>query len=411
MSQIFRFPLQLPLFIRTTILSLILIAATPVYPYVNAQTPYPPALTPQAVSVPLPAAAPRFKPGASINLDHIEMITRMEGWGISGGSVLTTVDSGNTWREGTPPQTFPLGSEIAAYGAFFDIHSAWIIFATEGQINPGASVWFTSDSGRTWTPGPALNHQAYGDRVWAKFTVLDATHLWLMIRGVYVGAGTHYTHHLFHSTDGGQTWASFDSERSGDYTGMDFADVNSGIRTLQTTGAYAGIPPQYEVTSDGGVTWQSFDLPLPPGAPDLLERYPYCETYQPVALSPDSYRLLLGCFDSDYQPKLFTGYFYSTINKGATWLTSPLPAAAHAETAQLRYFDAKNLLLLDRKTHQSTDDGKSWKFVKTVNWDAQFSFPEPLYGWAIARANGEVALVKTVNGGSTWKIIEPVIAR
>lgn len=410
MSRSLQLPFRIPLILLITILAFSLIAAAPAGISADGQTPAP-AITPQAVSVPLPAAEPRFKPGDGIDLDRIEMITRMEGWGISGSSVLITVDGGNTWREGTPPQSFPPGSEVTAYGAFLDIRNAWIIFATEGQISSNASVWHTTDSGRTWTPGPALDHKAYGDTVWAEFSVLDADNLWLTMRGVYVGAGTHFDHHLFHSTDGGQTWASLDSETSDDYTGMVFADVNSGLRTLQTTGAYVGTPPQYEITSDGGVTWQSYDLPLPPGALDLLERYPYCETYQPVVLSPDSYRLLLGCFDSAYPPKQFSGFFYSTENKGATWLTIPLPAGVHAETTQLAYFDAENLLLLDRNTYRSGDDGKSWKFVKTVNWDAQFSFPEPQYGWAIARANGEVALVKTVNGASTWKIIEPVIAR
>jgi hypothetical protein len=56
-------------------------------------------------------------------------------------------------------------------------------------------------------------------------------------------------------------------------------------------------------------------------------------------------------------------------------------------------------LLMGRNSYRSADDGKSWTFIKSVNWDGQFSFSDPQYGWAIARSNTEIALVKTVNGG------------
>ena len=180
---------------------------------------------------------------------------------------------------------------------------------------------------------------------------------------------------------------------------------------MQTTGAYAEAPPAYEVTKDGGATWETRELPFPPGAPDLFTRYPYCETYQPVVLSDSSIRLLVGCFDYFDPPKQFTGYFYSTNDGGQTWLTVPLPAKVHTESSQLAYFDASHIILLNRDSYSSASDGKTWTFIKTVNWDGQFSFSDPQYGWAIARSNSEVALVKTINGGATWKIIEPLIAR
>jgi photosystem II stability/assembly factor-like uncharacterized protein len=399
------------------ILSALVIGFFPIAP-VNAavtstSTPTPdfPEFSPKAASVPQPAAAPRFKPGDGVKLDLIKMITRTEGWGLSRQSVVTTVDGGQTWREGTPPETLPLGSEVTAYGAFLDARTAWIIYATEGQINPNASVWHTTDSGRTWTPGAPLNHTAYGDKVWAEYAVLDANNLWLMVRGVYVGAGTHHDDQLFHSADGGFTWTAFDSQLFDDYTGMVFADKNFGLRTMQTVGAYAEAPAAYQFTTDGGATWQLRDLPFPPGSPDLFTRFPYCETYQPVVLSPTSIRLLVGCFDYYDPPKQFTGYFYSSNDGGKSWLTSPLPVKVLAENSPLIYFDASHILLLGRNSYRSADGGKSWTFIKSVNWDGQFSFSDPQNGWAVARSNGEIALVKTVNGGGTWKIIEPVIAR
>lgn len=367
--------------------------------------------TPAVQSVPQPAAEFRFKTGDPVKLDRIEMKSRAEGWGISGGNVLTTLDGGLTWYEATPPETFPPGSNVTAYGAFLDAHTAWIIFSADGQINTAASVWFTTDGGKNWTPGPALNHQAYGDVVWAEFSVLDRQNLWLLIRGVYVGAGTHRDHQLFRSLDGGLTWISLDSQTSDDYTGMIFTDMNNGLRTLQTTGAYIGGPPVYEVTGDGGRTWESRELPNPPGAPDLFNQFPYCETYQPVVLSGSNIHLLVGCFDYGDPPKKFRSFFYTSQDGGLSWVTAPLPAKVRADKSNLVFFGANYVLLLGRESYLSTTDGMSWSFVKSVNWDGQYSFTDPQYGWAIATLNGQTGLVRTINGSMTWKNVKPVIAR
>jgi photosystem II stability/assembly factor-like uncharacterized protein len=339
------------------------------------------------------------------------MISRTEGWGLSGPYVLTTVDGGQTWREATPPQSSQPGTERHAYGAFPDAETAWIVFAEDGHILAEASVWNTTDGGRTWTPGAPLFHQAIGDSVWAEFAVLDARNVWVMMRGVYVGAGTHYNHELFQTTDGGLTWTSLDGEISNNYTGMVFADTAFGLRTLQTTGAYAASPPAYDVTADGGVTWEGRELPPPPEAPDLFQEYPYCETYQPVVLSIQAIRMLVGCFDYSDPPRESVSYFYSSQDGGANWMATGLPDGIRAPMAQLIWFGLNNALLLGREMYLTTSDGQTWSFVKTVNWDGQFTFSDPQHGWAIARSDGEVALVHTIDWGATWSVIKPTITR
>jgi photosystem II stability/assembly factor-like uncharacterized protein len=358
-----------------------------------------------------PVAAVHFKTGDPIQIDLIAMVSRTEGWGISAENVLSTVDGGQTWREATPPQNFVPGSTNQAYGTFLSAQNAWVVFASDDHIAPDAVVWHTIDGGLNWTPSNPLNHQAIGDRVWAEFAVLDTQNVWMMVRGVYVGAGTHFNHELFHTSDGGMSWTSLDGQTSDDYTGMVFADTNSGLRTLQTTGAYAAAPPAYEITTDGGLTWENRELPPPPDAPDLFTRYEYCETYQPVLITPQSIRMLVGCFDYYNPPRQFTGYFYSSLDGGMTWQTIHLPAKVHAEHDQLIYYGSNNALLLGRDQYISTSDGQTWFFVKSVNWDGQFSFTDMQYGWAVARSNSSVALVHTIDGAATWKIIKPVIAK
>jgi photosystem II stability/assembly factor-like uncharacterized protein len=357
-----------------------------------------------------PAAAPHFKAGDRVQLDSIAMKSRTEGWATSGPYVLTTADGARTWREVTPPQNFAPGTTDQAYGAFLDPRTAWITFAEDDHIAADASIWHTTDGGLHWTPGTPLLHQVRGDRVWVEFAVLDSRDVWALVRGVYMGAGTHYNHELFRSTDAGLTWVSLDGEISDDYTGMVFADTQFGVRTFETVGPYAASPPAYDTTNDGGANWQEHELPLPPDAPNIFNQYNYCEPYQPVVLSARSIRMLVGCFDSEFNPRHVINYFYASQDAGNSWRSVLLPDKVQAASSQLLYFGSNNALLLGRDSYRSTSDGQTWSFVKTVNWDGQFSFSDPQYGWAIATEKGETALVQTIDGAATWTVIKPTVA-
>jgi photosystem II stability/assembly factor-like uncharacterized protein len=342
------------------------------------------------------------------------MIDAQNGWAISGGDVLFTADGAQTWREATPPERLIENAQVQAQGVFLDSQHAWVVFSFDNQIPMSAVVWHTNDSGRNWAAGMPIEHQAFGDQVWAEFAVSDEMHLWLMMRGVYVGAGTHYAGQLLRSTDGGFNWQpmigneTFDYNY--DYTGLTFVDPNHGLVTWQTTGAYAPAPPDYAITSDGGVDWEVRQLPPPVDESDLFETFEYCESFQPQLLSARSIRILAGCFDYHDPPEAFSSYLYSSEDGGATWTSVRLPKKVLARETALFFFDEDNVLLAGRDIYRSTDGGQTWDYVKAVNWDAQFTFVDPQTGWAIARANGETALVKTTNGGAAWIEVKPVIA-
>jgi len=357
-----------------------------------------------------PAAPAHFRPGDPIQLDQISMTSLTESWGLSGPYVLVTADGGQTWREVTPPESLPSGSPDKAYGAFLDRQTAWVVFSQGNMIAPEASVWHTTNGGSTWTRTAPLLHQARGDTVWAAFAVLDAENIWLMVRAVYVGAGTHFSHDLFRSTDGGLTWTSLDGEISDDYTGLAFADASNGWRTYQTTGAYESAPPDYAVTTDGGASWEDRQLPPPPETPGLFDEYPYCETYQPVLLSAQSIWVQMGCFDYYSPPHEFISYLYTSQDGGATWQTVLLPDKVLASQDTLLYFDAGHALLLGHDIYRSTDGGQTWEHLSSVNWDGQFSFVDPQHGWAVGWLNGEGGLVKTTDGGAKWILIHPTIS-
>ncbi|NMB56119.1 MAG: hypothetical protein GYA15_15620 [Leptolinea sp.] len=418
MSLSRRFPFRIVCFLLlTTLLGGFFLVRPPAPVSAEAPTPTPVAtLVPgdgnqPAWPAPQPAAAPRFKAYQDIVLDYIKMTGRNEGWALSGQTVLTTANGGLNWRESSPPEAIPEGSTATPSGAFLDAKTAWIIYAIDGKIKFDASVWHTTDGGRTWTSGLPLNHQVFGDRYWAEFSVLDSQVLWMMLRGVYEDTGLNYDHRLYRSMNGGLTWDLMPSEVSDDYTGMVFTDILFGLRTQRSTLPYDTVPPVYEITRDGGLTWEKHQLPAPPDDPDLFTRYAYCETFQPVALSYQSYRMLVGCYDNLNPHEMFEGYYYSSRNEGKTWLFGKLPQKARADTGQLIFFDEKNVFLMGKDSFQSSNNGMKWTYLKVVNWDGQFSFPDPQHGWAIARYQKAVSLVKTTNRAATWKIILPKATR
>jgi photosystem II stability/assembly factor-like uncharacterized protein len=405
--------------------------ATPVPDTVEpSQTPSPAEITPESEQVTdtpsfataQSAAAPHFKNGEKILITYIHMVNITDGWGISGSYILTTSDGGKTWHEVTPPEPIPVDSLAPAYGAFPDEETAWVIYCndpsptsdpfTAGCETPSdASVWSTTDGGQTWIASPPLFHNVNAELTWAEFATVDSTTGWMMIRGVYVGAGTHYVAELFQTVDG-VTWDPLDGDVGVDYTGMVFADEDSGWLTWQTTGAYAPAPPEYAVTGDSGFNWETYELPPPDDALDLFEKYEYCEPYQPNLLSPQSVRLLVACFDYSDPPENYTSYLYSSEDSGENWETYALPDKVNASGYTLIFFDNDNGLLLGRDMYQSEDGGETWTLIKTVTWDGQFSFVDDQNGWAVAENNDlERALVQTGDGGRTWVKLDPVVVR
>jgi photosystem II stability/assembly factor-like uncharacterized protein len=403
--------------------------ATPI-PATEELLPTPTEITPEpeetpdrpATSPAQPAAQPHFKVGEKLALDFVHMVSLDEGWALQGPYVLVTEDGGSTWREVTPPELFPEGILAQAYAAFANESTAWVVYGFDTldsadpayayyQVPAEASVWATYDGGETWTPSPPLRHEIYGDSTWAELTSVDDITAWMMIRGVYVGAGTHYIAQLFRTEDG-ITWESLDADVGVDYTGMVFADEDAGWLTWQTTGAYAAAPPEVAITTDSGFNWDILDLPAPDDAPGLFEEYEYCEPYSPNLLSPESIRLLVACFGYSGPNGDTIRYVYSSNDSGESWEMSRVPGMPNSTYATLIFFDTENSLLLGKDLLQSSDGGETWELVKTVSWEGQFSFIDAQNGWAVARSSDEqIALVRTEDGGRTWSQLDPTVAR
>jgi photosystem II stability/assembly factor-like uncharacterized protein len=360
----------------------------------------------------VPPAATLFNPGDLVLLDEIHMFSPTAGWGIEGPHLLVTADGGRTWREVTPPTDPSAGVPDRVYSGFLDARTAWVVFGANHNISGWVRPWYTVDGGASWAAGDQLHVEVPDMQAWAVFTVLDARNVWFMVRGEYRGPGTDILYDLFRSTDGGRTWgtSNLNWNFSDNYTGMAFADASFGVGGLYTIGVYDPAPPAFAVTYDGGANWTNLKLSDPPAAPELFGQYAHCETYQPVLLSAQSVRLLVGCFDNPYHPPArFVSYLYASQDGGIHWTASRLPEDVQASQTTLLYFGQQDALLLGRSIYRSGNGGQTWDFVKSVDWDGQFSFVDAQTGWALARAGDKVVLVSTTNGVRTWSALKPVI--
>ena len=145
MSQSSRLPSRIiNLLLISSLAGALFIAQSPAPAHAEDTTPTPvPTLIPPvdepvpATPASQPAAEPRFKMYQDIVLDYIKMTSRTEGWGITGQTVLTTVNAGLTWHEASPPEPVPNGIEATAYGAFLDTKTAWVIICHQRADQTG----------------------------------------------------------------------------------------------------------------------------------------------------------------------------------------------------------------------------------------------------------------------------------
>jgi photosystem II stability/assembly factor-like uncharacterized protein len=234
---------------------------------------------------------------------------------------------------------------------------------------------------------------------------IDAQNGWLL---AHLGAGMNHDYFaLFHSTDGGRSWRTLIDPFQGDLqscskTGIVFADPQLGW----ITGDCHAVAPGVFLyrTEDGGSTWNTQEIPAPAGAPVDLFNQPYigCGTYDPIFVAPNNIILNLRC--DNFESSTTDYYLYRTTNGGENWSVNSFPGDS------LLFINSEVGWALGRDIYQTTDGGQTWNKVSSVNWDGQFDFVSEQLGWAVARADGQIALVKTENAGRRWQELKPAIS-
>jgi len=178
------------------------------------------------------------------------------GWAVgTNGAIVHTADGGAHWAR----QAVATSDEFRGV-VFTDAGNGWATSARPvhydwfGDADDWlAAIWHTSDGGTTWvqqqTPGNAsiLNRIDFVDSMtgWAAGAKLTGT----------TGAGPQHAGAIYHTADGGRTWAEqYSPELQMTFTGVDFVDAMNGwVVGFATLGTVQGGPIYH--TSDGGKTW------------------------------------------------------------------------------------------------------------------------------------------------------------
>lgn len=178
-----------------------------------------------------------------------------------------------------------------------------------------------------------------------------------------------------------------------------------------------GVPIWLQTTFDGGETWTSRKLPLPPDARTVRSDFTgtalgdvgNCEFLSPVYASAAIWKAALTCETKSW--------LYTSANQGRTWIINDMPAGVFAEAQFINPLVGWLLVAAGSEGHlyQTTDGGQGWKLIKRAKWVAgHLSFLDSQTGWAVVcpylACYGWAAdrmLVKTTDGGLTWEALEP----
>jgi photosystem II stability/assembly factor-like uncharacterized protein len=349
------------------------------------------------------------------------MVDTSTGWAVAQAEddlnrIVRTTDGGLTWKDVTPPEAPPdIQNPRSALGYFADGARAWVVFggAVDLERAPIAvAVWRSSDAGETWLPSTVI--EAPEGSGWFEplaLGVLDDGFGWLMAA---IDAGMMHQYIAIYTTeDGGGTWVKVldpygdQPVQSCPKTGLAFADASDGWMTRDCGGLIDQVT--LITTADGGVTWVERPVPPPSGLPGGYAYENLCAPHSIRMDSPRAGMLAVSCYQyldtpgpggetkSDGPHAL-----YRTEDGGMTWTAREYPGG------QVLWLDESRGWALSRDIYRTRDGGATWALVRSVNWDGQFSFADQNHGWAVARNEEEIALVRTENGGASWSILRPV---
>jgi photosystem II stability/assembly factor-like uncharacterized protein len=356
-------------------------------------------------------------------ITEIHMTSETAGWAFASNEdtvhVLHTSGGGNSWRDVTPPiESWSASIEHNEFcnpqlgeGYFLDEQRAWISTLCIDQERPqdaftSEAMLFTTDSGSSWQMSklpPGGKGVGYGRFV----DFIDPMHGWFVIYD-YAGAGGAYMG-LHRTTDGGESWEAV-RDTLGSSSGLSgnlaFGDTTTGVMTFKSFGRYT--PLRINWTQDSGKTWEPQYLPEPedPSTSDPTISDFECGSGFPHAFSKLEVDILVECrmlkdagsISNEY---IFSNFLYSTQDGGMSWESFPAPRG------HLHLLNSNIGWILGEEIHLTVDGGKTWTKINEVTWQGQFNFIDANHGWAVARNDDEIALVRTENGGRAWIIVEP----
>jgi len=349
---------------------------------------------------------PILPAGTEIRIFKIQMVDNLNGWAIGGADpesehILRTEDGGKTWQDVTPPQPI-----ITDYGNFttanlssWDKDYAWVNYMGSNLI------WSTKNGGISWVAQQVTYTTLPGSII----SILDQNHVWVF---QFLDSGMHKTYtSLVQTQNGGDTWDLIldpyqdENIQSFTKTGAAFISPQHGWLTRD----FDGVSPDIFLTKtmDGGTTWELLSIFAPPSIPNVFNEG-VCGLYDPFLYATDVGYFRLSCIYDENNQRMEKDFLYKTDKGGMSWDVLDTPGG------EIYYLNESIIYSLGKDIERSTDGGQHWQFVKTVNWEGQFSFVDQNTAWVVASdksdwENPEYSLVKTIDGCNSFSIIIPEV--
>ncbi len=244
----------------------------------------------------------------------------------------------------------------------------------------------------------------------------DANNGWLMS---ILGAGMSHSYiAIYKTSDGGATWTLIVSPDKDNVpmgcgkSGLWFRDATHGLLAGDCGGVMKGL--YLYQTSDGGATWSLVNLPAPAGLADAFTRDGNaCGADAPQFFDAQNGVLVVQC--TDYNSSKYFRWVYVTKNGGASWTSSPLPRAwggiffLNVSTGWYLGQTAPDVTT-GVNVYQTTDSGANWKQISGTQWGGTLDYIDARNGWVIVKSGIDTALVRTVDGGLSYQMLNPQLA-
>ena len=350
---------------------------------------------------PTAMATPSVSPNAGMPMIHtIHMFTPKAGWALTEQGVLRTTDGWAHWVNVGPPGV----SGLAGASQFVSVTSAWVV--TGNAASPRtSSIYHTTDGGASWAQSTVVDPAAAGP---GNIDFVDATHGWLFVS--YGAAAGSMGGAIFRTVDGGGHWTRIEQTSGGVQEApgsLPFGCDKAGVSFINTmtgwaSGNCAGGGPFFYVTHDAGRTWSLQSLPLPGG----FDQGGGATTSLPVFFSDRS-----GYFVASSSETIF----YTTADGGTNWVPHPLPVGNSWQPfGSIAFTSLGDGWLISGDgalIYRTNDGGRHWTSFQAspqLTGLQVFDAIDATHAIAVLNPSGtQNALIETSDGGRTWKPIEP----